>query len=140
MALSGYYIDDETYTDKIWVTNYDDELKDEQDYRWSEMSLKLPIAEDNVAVVAFGAVLIVLFVVCDSALYVLDLGVDEDEYEWVPAILDPQLLRNDKVHSLMVTISNELHFISPQEYCHIHYKSKLVKVLPPKIWKKYCGF
>ena len=128
----GGYIDG--YVDTIWFAEYE---ADDTNYIWKEFPLKLPSAAPTKCVVVFGIVVILFlrfnYETWES--YVLDLGSDKDDYKWVQSRLSKE--EHPAGADVIVTRSNELHFIKAWPTERVHTKIHLKEVLPLDIYKKY---
>ena len=138
MQIGGHLgMDSDGYTDKIWFTEY---VPNKSDYTWNLFPLKLPAKKSVKIVVAFDSVVIAMVFESDEQreIWILDLSVDEEEYEWV----ESELGTDEHIKggtTMILTKNGYLHFINCWRGTSTHFKIHLSAFLPTDIYEKYRG-
>ena len=138
MQIGGYLgMDNGGYTDKIWFTEYE---PNKADYKWHLFPLKLKDETPVKVVVAFDCVVIAMGNESHKEwqIWILDLGVDNEEYEWVESKLEKDDYPGTGA-TMILTKNGYLHFVNAWSGTSTHFKIHLSAFLPIDIYEKYSG-
>ena len=129
MQFGGF---SDEYLDTIWYTKY---IENKSNYKWNEFPLKLPQAACVKVAVAFDAV-VIIFDYKAKQTWILDL--DCNDYQWMKSKLETNKHPKGSWTDMIITRSNEIHFIHAWKKEAMHFKIHLENFLPSNIYNKYC--